>query len=132
MIDPKEKADQNGSLDCKKSLLSNWPLMSSIILYCVFSFHDMAYTEVYCSCYYLWMVCYCFAYKLLAHVVYTQLITRNNMHFSRQRAMFSMILYRNICQNIQAYNDNNKVYDDYTGLIYYLVTDDAILKTGAK
>nr|CBX25429.1 hypothetical_protein [Oryza glaberrima] len=47
LIDPKEKADQNGSLDCKKSLLSNWPLMSSIILYCVFSFHDMAYTEVF-------------------------------------------------------------------------------------
>uniref|UniRef100_A0A0E0F2D9 Major facilitator superfamily (MFS) profile domain-containing protein n=1 Tax=Oryza meridionalis TaxID=40149 RepID=A0A0E0F2D9_9ORYZ len=47
LIDPKEKADQNGSLDCKKSLLSNWPLMSSIILYCVFSFHDMAYTEIF-------------------------------------------------------------------------------------
>uniref|UniRef100_A0A0E0R3U7 Major facilitator superfamily (MFS) profile domain-containing protein n=1 Tax=Oryza rufipogon TaxID=4529 RepID=A0A0E0R3U7_ORYRU len=47
LIDPEEKADQNGSLDCKKSLLSNWPLMSSIILYCVFSFHDMAYTEIF-------------------------------------------------------------------------------------
>uniref|UniRef100_A0A0E0BNJ4 Major facilitator superfamily (MFS) profile domain-containing protein n=1 Tax=Oryza glumipatula TaxID=40148 RepID=A0A0E0BNJ4_9ORYZ len=47
LIDPKEKADQNGSLDCKKSLLRNWPLMSSIILYCVFSFHDMAYTEIF-------------------------------------------------------------------------------------
>lgn len=54
------------------------------------------------------------------------------MHFSRQRVIFSMILYWNICQNIQAYNDNNKVYDDYTGLIYYLVTDDAILKTCAR
>ncbi|KAI9157674.1 hypothetical protein LWI28_026113 [Acer negundo] len=30
----------------KKSLLKNWPLMSSIIVYCVFSLHDMAYTEV--------------------------------------------------------------------------------------
>lgn len=28
------------------SLLKNWPLMSSILLYCVFSLHDMAYTEV--------------------------------------------------------------------------------------
>ncbi|KAJ0707612.1 hypothetical protein HanLR1_Chr09g0320421 [Helianthus annuus] len=28
------------------SLLKNWPLMSSIIVYCVFSLHDTAYTEV--------------------------------------------------------------------------------------
>ncbi|KAK0591378.1 hypothetical protein LWI29_000762 [Acer saccharum] len=35
---------QEGS--SKKSLLKNWPLMSSIIVYCVFSLHDMAYTEV--------------------------------------------------------------------------------------
>ncbi|KAL8231755.1 hypothetical protein R6Q57_001533 [Mikania cordata] len=27
------------------TLLKNWPLMSSIIVYCVFSLHDMAYTE---------------------------------------------------------------------------------------
>ncbi|XP_039174034.1 protein ZINC INDUCED FACILITATOR-LIKE 1-like isoform X1 [Eucalyptus grandis] len=31
----------------KKCLIRNWPLMSSIILYCVFSFHDMAYTEIF-------------------------------------------------------------------------------------
>lgn len=30
----------------KYSLFKNWPLMSSIIVYCVFSLHDMAYTEV--------------------------------------------------------------------------------------
>jgi len=30
----------------KKSLLKNWPLMSSIITYCVFSLHDTAYVEV--------------------------------------------------------------------------------------
>lgn len=30
----------------KENLLMNWPLMSSIIVYCVFSLHDMAYTEV--------------------------------------------------------------------------------------
>uniref|UniRef100_A0A803N6E2 Major facilitator superfamily (MFS) profile domain-containing protein n=1 Tax=Chenopodium quinoa TaxID=63459 RepID=A0A803N6E2_CHEQI len=28
-----------------KSLFRNWPLMSSIIVYCIFSLHDMAYTE---------------------------------------------------------------------------------------
>ena len=28
------------------SLLKNWPLMSSIIVYCIFSLHDMAYSEV--------------------------------------------------------------------------------------
>ncbi|KAI4384318.1 hypothetical protein MLD38_002489 [Melastoma candidum] len=31
----------------KKSLLRNWPLMSSIIVYCVFSLHDMAYSEIF-------------------------------------------------------------------------------------
>jgi len=31
----------------KESLLKNWPLMSSIIVYCVFSLHDMAYTEIF-------------------------------------------------------------------------------------
>ena len=30
----------------KKSLIKNWPLMSSIIVYSVFSLVDMAYTEV--------------------------------------------------------------------------------------
>ncbi|KAH7547677.1 hypothetical protein JRO89_XS14G0001500 [Xanthoceras sorbifolium] len=31
----------------KQSLIKNWPLMSSIIVYCVFSLHDMAYTEIF-------------------------------------------------------------------------------------
>ncbi|XP_030469164.1 protein ZINC INDUCED FACILITATOR-LIKE 1-like isoform X2 [Syzygium oleosum] len=31
----------------KKSLIRNWPLMSSIIVYCIFSLHDMAYTEIF-------------------------------------------------------------------------------------
>ncbi|CAN1305944.1 Protein ZINC INDUCED FACILITATOR-LIKE 1 [Linum perenne] len=30
-----------------KSLLRNWPLMSSILVYCIFSLHDMAYTEIF-------------------------------------------------------------------------------------
>lgn len=30
----------------KESLIKNWPLMSSIIVFCVFSLHDMAYSEV--------------------------------------------------------------------------------------
>ena len=30
----------------KKSLYKNWPLMSSIIAYCVFTLHDTAYSEV--------------------------------------------------------------------------------------
>ncbi|XP_021773414.1 protein ZINC INDUCED FACILITATOR 1-like isoform X2 [Chenopodium quinoa] len=30
-----------------KSLFRNWPLMSSIIVYCIFSLHDMAYTEIF-------------------------------------------------------------------------------------
>ncbi|GMY19950.1 protein ZINC INDUCED FACILITATOR 1-like isoform X1 [Fagus crenata] len=31
----------------QRSLLKNWPLMSSIIVYCVFQLHDMAYTEIF-------------------------------------------------------------------------------------
>ena len=31
----------------KENLFKNWPLMSSIISYCVFALHDMAYSEVY-------------------------------------------------------------------------------------
>ncbi|KAL6326358.1 hypothetical protein AAG906_007863 [Vitis piasezkii] len=31
----------------KESLIKNWPLMSSIIVYCVFSLHDMAYSEIF-------------------------------------------------------------------------------------
>ena len=30
----------------KPSLLKNWPLMSTIIVYCVFSLQEMAYSEV--------------------------------------------------------------------------------------
>ncbi|KAG6472160.1 hypothetical protein ZIOFF_069617 [Zingiber officinale] len=30
-----------------KNLLKNWPLMSSIIVYCIFSLHDMAYSEIF-------------------------------------------------------------------------------------
>ncbi|XP_042059794.1 protein ZINC INDUCED FACILITATOR-LIKE 1-like [Salvia splendens] len=31
----------------KKSLFKNWPLMSSIVAYCTFSLHDMAYSEIF-------------------------------------------------------------------------------------
>ncbi|XP_074310752.1 protein ZINC INDUCED FACILITATOR-LIKE 1-like [Silene latifolia] len=30
-----------------KSLYKNWPFMSSIIVFCVFALHDMAYTEIF-------------------------------------------------------------------------------------
>ncbi|XP_037421785.1 protein ZINC INDUCED FACILITATOR-LIKE 1-like [Triticum dicoccoides] len=47
LIDPQEKVEESDSVDTKKSLFKNWPLMSSIIVYCIFSYHDMAYTEVF-------------------------------------------------------------------------------------
>ncbi|KAK3212060.1 hypothetical protein Dsin_016766 [Dipteronia sinensis] len=31
----------------QQSLLKNWPLMSSILVYCVFQLHDMAYSEIF-------------------------------------------------------------------------------------
>ncbi|KAK9122541.1 hypothetical protein Sjap_012143 [Stephania japonica] len=47
--DLKEKIGETdgNELDSKCSLFRNWPLMSSIIVYCVFSLHDMAYTEIF-------------------------------------------------------------------------------------
>uniref|UniRef100_A0A0E0IXX7 Peptidase C14 caspase domain-containing protein n=1 Tax=Oryza nivara TaxID=4536 RepID=A0A0E0IXX7_ORYNI len=38
---------QGGAESHKKSLFRNWPLMSSIITYCVFSLHDTAYSEIF-------------------------------------------------------------------------------------
>ncbi|XP_015936834.1 protein ZINC INDUCED FACILITATOR-LIKE 1 isoform X1 [Arachis duranensis] len=40
------KKDKN-MIHKKENLLLNWPLMSSIIAYCVFSLHDIAYQEVF-------------------------------------------------------------------------------------
>ncbi|KZV39949.1 protein ZINC INDUCED FACILITATOR-LIKE 1-like [Dorcoceras hygrometricum] len=44
-----ENVDVSGgcSMTTTRSLIKNWPLMSSIIIYCVFSVHDMAYTEIF-------------------------------------------------------------------------------------
>ncbi|CAN1804372.1 Protein ZINC INDUCED FACILITATOR-LIKE 1 [Linum perenne] len=48
--DALEKAsdgDESKKPAAERSLLRNWPLMSSIIVYCVFSLHDMAYSEIF-------------------------------------------------------------------------------------
>ncbi|KAJ4978516.1 hypothetical protein NE237_009296 [Protea cynaroides] len=46
--DAKEKSKEiTQEPPSKESLLKNWPLMSSLIAYCVFSLHDMAYTEIF-------------------------------------------------------------------------------------
>lgn len=37
---------EEGTSNSWISLLLNWPLMSTIIVYCVFQLHDMAYVEV--------------------------------------------------------------------------------------
>ncbi|CAN0839737.1 Protein ZINC INDUCED FACILITATOR-LIKE 1 [Linum grandiflorum] len=44
--------DQGSAMEPKKpavgqSLLKNWPLVSSIVVYCVFSLHNMAYSEIF-------------------------------------------------------------------------------------
>lgn len=46
-IQGKERETEGSQPSSKKSLIRNWPLMSSIIVYCVFSLHDMAYTEIF-------------------------------------------------------------------------------------
>ncbi|KAL6641948.1 hypothetical protein ACP70R_020129 [Stipagrostis hirtigluma subsp. patula] len=38
---------QTEDIHKKKSLYKNWPLMSSIIAYCVFTLHDTAYSEIF-------------------------------------------------------------------------------------
>lgn len=44
--DGKELENDIREIASKQSLFKNWPLMSSIIVYCIFSLHDMAYSEV--------------------------------------------------------------------------------------
>lgn len=46
---PKEVHDekQDNKTKAQKSLLQNWGLVSSISLYCIWSLHDMAYTEIF-------------------------------------------------------------------------------------
>lgn len=46
MESAKQGSETKENVKAKTSILMNWPLMSSIIVYCVFSLHDMAYTEV--------------------------------------------------------------------------------------
>eukprot|EP00262_Sarcandra_glabra_P002349 TRINITY_DN1262_c0_g1_i7.p1 TRINITY_DN1262_c0_g1~~TRINITY_DN1262_c0_g1_i7.p1 ORF type:complete len:494 (+),score=46.92 TRINITY_DN1262_c0_g1_i7:228-1709(+) len=45
----KENIDESEGIrpKFKENLLKNWPLMSAIAVYCVFSLHDMAYTEIF-------------------------------------------------------------------------------------
>ncbi|XP_038980705.1 protein ZINC INDUCED FACILITATOR 1-like isoform X2 [Phoenix dactylifera] len=45
--DLKENANESEERATTENLFKNWPLMSSIIVYCVFSLHDMAYTEIF-------------------------------------------------------------------------------------
>ncbi|KAL5994801.1 hypothetical protein ACLOJK_024858 [Asimina triloba] len=48
-LDSTEKTKEINGRDSSSngSLLKNWPLMSCIIAYCIFSLHDMAYTEIF-------------------------------------------------------------------------------------
>ncbi|KAL6641947.1 hypothetical protein ACP70R_020128 [Stipagrostis hirtigluma subsp. patula] len=46
-VETAEGSTQESTELPKKSLFKNWPLMSSIITYCVFSLHDTAYSEIF-------------------------------------------------------------------------------------
>ena len=60
-----------------ENLFLNWPLMSSIIVYCVFSLHDIIYSEVCFTLYirtnnlmyFIYYVCYMVGLALLALVL---------------------------------------------------------------
>ncbi|PVH33762.1 hypothetical protein PAHAL_8G060900 [Panicum hallii] len=45
--DSEESVEKNISSATTKDLFKNWPLMSSIILYCIVCFDDMAYSEIF-------------------------------------------------------------------------------------
>ncbi|KAK1362705.1 putative peptide/nitrate transporter [Heracleum sosnowskyi] len=45
--DATEYASQETKSNSKENLFTNWPLMSSILVYCVFSIHEMAYLEIF-------------------------------------------------------------------------------------
>ncbi|KAL8106187.1 protein ZINC INDUCED FACILITATOR-LIKE 1-like [Apium graveolens] len=45
--DRKEVMINTMKTDSSESLYKNWPLMSSILVYCVFSLHDIAYQEIF-------------------------------------------------------------------------------------
>jgi hypothetical protein len=47
LTDFEESIEQHSSSTKNKNLFKNWPLMSSIILYCIVYFDDGAYTEVF-------------------------------------------------------------------------------------
>ncbi|CAL9108919.1 unnamed protein product [Musa acuminata var. zebrina] len=42
-----ETRESSEETEASKSLIKNWPLMSAIIVYCVFSLQDMAYSEIF-------------------------------------------------------------------------------------
>ncbi|XP_010909585.1 probable peptide/nitrate transporter At3g43790 isoform X7 [Elaeis guineensis] len=42
-----DEETEGRELASSKSLIKNWPLISSIIVYCVFSLQDMAYSEIF-------------------------------------------------------------------------------------
>uniref|UniRef100_A0A0E0F2E3 Large ribosomal subunit protein uL10-like insertion domain-containing protein n=1 Tax=Oryza meridionalis TaxID=40149 RepID=A0A0E0F2E3_9ORYZ len=47
LVDSEEFAKKHTGPAKDKSLFKNWPLMSSIVLFCIVSFDDMAYTEIF-------------------------------------------------------------------------------------
>ncbi|XP_052135809.1 protein ZINC INDUCED FACILITATOR-LIKE 1-like [Oryza glaberrima] len=47
LVDSEEFVKQHTGPTKDKSLFKNWPLMSSIVLFCIVSFDDMAYTEIF-------------------------------------------------------------------------------------
>uniref|UniRef100_A0A1D1ZE51 Putative peptide/nitrate transporter At3g43790 n=1 Tax=Anthurium amnicola TaxID=1678845 RepID=A0A1D1ZE51_9ARAE len=46
-LNVKDEQKEENVITSKDNLFRNWPLMSSIIVYCVFSLHNMAYTEIF-------------------------------------------------------------------------------------
>lgn len=80
----KERTNQK-----KEKLLLNWPLMSSIIIFCVFSLHDGAYHEVYYINWYLtrlemaYLSPFVFVFLLLCIFKWTTFIHLVFFRFSR-------------------------------------------------
>ncbi|KAK4378129.1 hypothetical protein RND71_004425 [Anisodus tanguticus] len=46
-VSPSMRYSEHKAPSSQKSLLKNWPLVSSIIVYCIFQLHDIAYLEIF-------------------------------------------------------------------------------------
>ncbi|KAJ6989102.1 hypothetical protein NC653_021859 [Populus alba x Populus x berolinensis] len=88
--------DKGRKPSSNESLLKNWPLMSSIIVYCIFSLHDMAYTELQEWLYLISSSCRYSHYgpKALENLEAWAIQQRMLVKFLQSQACFSLLVFQ--------------------------------------